>query len=137
MTNGIPPDWPDPAFGTTWTEILPDYKFPKIAIQVREILRGIRDHSTLTPAFKQQWIRAIASIFEEGNIRDIIYNNPLDRSMLDSKIKEAEKSLNDVINSATDSERNRYHMEDENEKIIDSFKDFIVIQQQGIHETKS
>lgn len=148
MTTSILPDWQDPAPGTTWAEILPDYQFPRISMQVRGILRDIRGHEKLTLTFKQKWIRAIASIFEENNIQNIIYKNPLDYSMLNSKIKEAEKSLNEVINSATDieskgydmkeqNESKRYDMKEQNERIIICFKEFIIMEQQGIHRNET
>ncbi|MEL7664089.1 MAG: hypothetical protein AAGU10_08165 [Methanosarcina mazei] len=127
MTTDIPPNWRDPAPGTTWTDILPDYKFPPISIRVRGILRDIKEDSVLTPELKKKWIRAIASIFEEDNIQDIIYNDPLDLNMLNSKIKEAEKTLSEVV---TDS---KYDMKKENEKIIDYFTEFIFTMQQSIH----
>lgn len=47
--------------------------------------------------------------------------------MLNSKIREAEKTLNEVV---TDS---KYDMKKENEKIIDYFTEFIFTQQQCIH----
>lgn len=127
MTTGIPPNWQDPAPRTIWTDILPDYQFPSISIRVRGILREIKEDSILTPELKKKWIRAIASIFEEDNIQDIIYNDPLDLNMLNSKIKEAEKTLSEVV---TDS---KYDMKKENEKIIDYFTEFIFTMQQSIH----
>lgn len=137
MTNGIPPDWQDPAHENTRTDILSDCPFPRVPRKVHEILGSIRKHNILTPASKQEWIIAIASIFEENNIQDITYKNPLDDSMLNSKIKEAEKILNAVINSATDIDKEGYDMIEENKRIIICFKEFIIKEQRLIYRNKT
>ncbi|AKJ40147.1 hypothetical protein [Methanosarcina barkeri] len=126
MTQETLSDSFDPRPETIWTELLPDYqKFPTMPIGIRGILREIRKHPKLTPMFKKKWIIAIASIFEEENIKDIIYEKPLDFYMLDSKIKDARKSLIEVMNSANENDLKNYHIESQNEIILVEFKRYL------------
>jgi len=126
MTQETLSDSFDPRPGTIWPELLPDYqKFPTMPIGIRGILREIRKHPKLTPMFKKKWIIAIASIFEEKNIKDVVYEKPLDFYMLDSKIIDARKSLIEVTNSASENDIKNYDIESQNEIILAGFKTYL------------
>jgi hypothetical protein len=122
------PSDPISIIGKVYPELLQDIQeIPWMPLEVCDIFGNIMSHPHLTKSFAIEWLKAIASIFEEQNIKDIIYKEgPLDTEMLNLKINDAKKRLSKAMTFKTEIDSKNYDIDYENNKILNLFEKWVI-----------